>query len=122
MAVHVPLSRAAQREAKERMLSVNNLLSPSNGDPIVSPTQDIVLGLLLHDERAQLRGGPGQGTVPAGGARSSPRWRRRSSPTTPGAVDLQAQVTVRTDREGGVSQRIETTIGESSSTWPCRPS
>ena len=44
MAVHVPLSRAAQAEARERMLSVNNLLSPSNGDPIVSPTHDIVLG------------------------------------------------------------------------------
>src|SRR6187431_959059 len=44
MAVHVPLSSAAQREARERMLSIYNMLSPANGDPIVSPSQDIVLG------------------------------------------------------------------------------
>ena len=35
MAVHVPLSAAAQREARERMLSIYNMLSPANGDPIV---------------------------------------------------------------------------------------
>ncbi len=44
MAVHVPLSKAAQVEARERMLSLHNLLSPSNGDPIITPQQDIVLG------------------------------------------------------------------------------
>ncbi len=44
MAVHVPLSAAAKREARESMLSVNNLLLPSNGEPIVSPTLDMVLG------------------------------------------------------------------------------
>jgi DNA-directed RNA polymerase subunit beta' len=45
MAVHVPLSAAAKREAREQMLSVNNLLQPSNGDPIVAPTLDMVLGV-----------------------------------------------------------------------------
>ena len=44
MAVHVPLSTAAQEEAREMMLSTANLLSPANGEPIVSPTQDMVLG------------------------------------------------------------------------------
>src|SRR5918997_1017734 len=44
MAVHVPLAKAAQEEARNRMLSVRNLLSPSNGDPIITPAQDIVLG------------------------------------------------------------------------------
>jgi DNA-directed RNA polymerase subunit beta' len=44
MAVHVPLSKAAQAEARTRMLSLHNLLSPSNGDPIITPQQDIVLG------------------------------------------------------------------------------
>ncbi|MCD6318564.1 DNA-directed RNA polymerase subunit beta' [Candidatus Aerophobetes bacterium] len=44
MAVHVPLSYEAQLEAKILMLSQNNILSPSNGDPIVTPTQDITLG------------------------------------------------------------------------------
>ncbi len=44
MAVHVPLSRAAQKEARERMMSNRNLLSPANGEPIVNPTKDMVLG------------------------------------------------------------------------------
>jgi DNA-directed RNA polymerase subunit beta' len=45
MAVHVPLSIEAQVEARVLMMSTNNLLSPANGRPIISPTQDIVLGL-----------------------------------------------------------------------------
>jgi len=44
MAVHVPLSEAAQREARELMLSSRNLLLPSSGEPTVSPTKDMVLG------------------------------------------------------------------------------
>ncbi len=44
MAVHVPLSRKAQEEARSRMLSKYNLLSPAHGDPIITPSQDIVLG------------------------------------------------------------------------------
>ncbi len=44
MAVHVPLSPKAQEEARMRMLSKYNLLSPANGDPIITPSQDIVLG------------------------------------------------------------------------------
>ncbi len=45
MAVHVPLSIEAQTEARVLMLSTNNILSPANGDPIIVPTQDIVLGI-----------------------------------------------------------------------------
>ena len=44
MAVHVPLSTAAQEEARTMMLSTANLLSPADGSPVVSPTQDMVLG------------------------------------------------------------------------------
>src|SRR5437660_2424650 len=44
MAVHVPLSSAAQEEARTMMLSTANLLSPADGTPVVAPTQDIVLG------------------------------------------------------------------------------
>jgi len=44
MAVHVPLSRAAVREAREFMLSVNNMLLPSSGEPVMTPTLDMVLG------------------------------------------------------------------------------
>lgn len=44
MAVHVPLSRQAQEEARTRMLSTYNLLSPAHGEPVITPSQDIVLG------------------------------------------------------------------------------
>ncbi|MCE5275356.1 MAG: DNA-directed RNA polymerase subunit beta' [Syntrophaceae bacterium] len=45
MAVHVPLSVEAQVEARVLMMSTNNILSPSNGKPVIAPTQDIVLGI-----------------------------------------------------------------------------
>ncbi|MFZ1712520.1 MAG: DNA-directed RNA polymerase subunit beta', partial [Nitrosomonas sp.] len=45
MAVHVPLSLEAQMECRTLMLSTNNILSPANGEPIIVPSQDIVLGL-----------------------------------------------------------------------------
>jgi DNA-directed RNA polymerase subunit beta' len=44
MAVHVPLSKEAQKEAKDIMLSSHNLLKPATGSPVISPSQDIVLG------------------------------------------------------------------------------
>ena len=45
MAVHVPLSLEAQAEARVLMLASNNILAPANGDPVIVPTQDVVLGL-----------------------------------------------------------------------------
>jgi len=45
MAVHVPLSLESQLEARALMMSSNNILSPANGDPIIVPSQDVVLGL-----------------------------------------------------------------------------
>ena len=45
MAVHVPLSVEAQLEARTLMMATNNVLSPANGEPIIVPTQDVVLGL-----------------------------------------------------------------------------
>ncbi|MHC6215655.1 DNA-directed RNA polymerase subunit beta' [Stenotrophomonas acidaminiphila] len=45
MAVHVPLSLEAQLEARALMMSTNNILSPANGEPIIVPSQDVVLGL-----------------------------------------------------------------------------
>ncbi len=57
MAVHVPLSTAAQEEAKTMMLSTANLLSPADGTPIVAPTQDMVLGCYyLTMERQSVSG------------------------------------------------------------------
>jgi DNA-directed RNA polymerase subunit beta' len=61
MAVHVPLSAEAQAEARILMLSAHNVLSPAHGDPIVAPTQDMVIGsyylTVAHD------GEPGEGRV-----------------------------------------------------------
>jgi DNA-directed RNA polymerase subunit beta' len=57
MAVHVPLSIEAQIEARVLMMSVNNILSPANGKPIVIPTQDMVLGIYyLSKERSGAKG------------------------------------------------------------------
>ena len=57
MAVHVPLSLEAQAEARLLMLSANNLLSPASGRPVVTPTQDIVLGVYyLTDMNPGLKG------------------------------------------------------------------
>jgi DNA-directed RNA polymerase subunit beta' len=59
MAVHVPLSVEAQLEARALMMSSNNILSPANGEPIIVPTQDVVLGLYYMTR--QLEGARGQG-------------------------------------------------------------
>ena len=57
MAVHVPLSIEAQLEARTLMMSSNNILSPANGEPIIVPTQDVVLGLYyMTRERVDARG------------------------------------------------------------------
>jgi DNA-directed RNA polymerase subunit beta' len=59
MAVHVPLSVEAQLESRALMMSTNNILSPANGEPIIVPTQDVVLGLYYMTR--QLEGARGQG-------------------------------------------------------------
>ena len=61
MAVHVPLSEEAQAEARLLMLGANNILSPKSGDPIVTPSQDMVIGnYYLTQEKA---GEDGEGRV-----------------------------------------------------------
>ena len=61
MAVHVPLSLEAQMEARTLMLASNNVLAPANGDPIIVPSQDIVLGL-YYMTRDKING-LGEGTL-----------------------------------------------------------
>ncbi|MFC1807042.1 DNA-directed RNA polymerase subunit beta' [Candidatus Omnitrophota bacterium] len=61
MAVHVPLSIEAQMECRLLMLATNNIFSASNGEPIVSPTQDIVLG--IHYLTKEDRGRRGEGII-----------------------------------------------------------
>ncbi|MEH6518865.1 MAG: DNA-directed RNA polymerase subunit beta' [Halioglobus sp.] len=57
MAVHVPLTIEAQLEARALMMSTNNILSPANGEPIIVPSQDVVLGLYyMTRERVNAKG------------------------------------------------------------------
>jgi DNA-directed RNA polymerase subunit beta' len=102
MAVHVPLSMAAQREARERMLSIYNMLSPANGDPIVSPSQDIVLG--CYYMTVMRRGAEGEGKIFA-----NPQEAILAYNT--GTVHLQAPVMVRMQLNGGKPTLEETTVG-----------
>src|SRR5690606_35568987 len=57
MAAHVPLTLEAQLEARALMMSTNNILSPANGEPIIVPSQDVVLGLYyMTRERINAKG------------------------------------------------------------------
>ncbi len=97
MAVHVPLSLDAQIEARVLMLSVNNLLSPANGKPIVIPTQDMVLGIYYLTK--QQKGANGEGKIFA-----DPEDVRIAYDA--GVVDIHAGVKVRMNGEF-----VETTAG-----------
>ena len=59
MAVHIPLSIEAQLEARTLMLASNNVLSPANGEPIIVPTQDVVLGLYYMTRESVVAKGSG---------------------------------------------------------------
>ncbi len=59
MAVHVPLSIEAQLEARTLMMSTNNILSPASGEPIIVPTQDVVLGLYYMTRESAAAKGSG---------------------------------------------------------------
>jgi DNA-directed RNA polymerase subunit beta' len=97
MAVHLPLSAEAQAEARILMLSSNNILSPANGRPITSPTQDMVLGLYyLTMERI---GVLGEGRAFGSIAEAIMAHDQHS-------VSLQAKVKIRVKGE-----TLETTIG-----------
>ena len=105
MAVHVPLSVEAQAEARFLMLASNNILKPQDGKPVVSPTQDMVIG--CYYLTLVRPGAKGEGK-----AFHSEREAVMAYQT--GVVDLQAQVRVRIEREWqGETRRkvIETTVG-----------
>ena len=84
MAVHVPLSLEAQLEARVLMMSTNNILHPANGQPIIVPSQDIVLGLYYLSIMPERRAGRGHGVRQY--RRARPRARRQ------GAVTLHAKI------------------------------
>jgi len=97
MAVHVPLSVEAQVESRVLMMSTNNILSPANGNPVIIPTQDIVLGLYYMTR--QRHGAPGENMC-----FSSPDEARIAYDHN--MVDLQAKIKVRVK-----DSMIETTMG-----------
>jgi DNA-directed RNA polymerase subunit beta' len=111
MAVHVPLSIEAQLEARALMMSSNNILSPANGDPIIVPSQDVVLGL-YYMTRTRINA-KGEGMM-----FSNIDEARRAFED--GAADLQASVKIRVptfevDEEGGepvaIEKIVDTTVG-----------
>ena len=117
MAVHVPLSIEAQLEARALMMSSNNILSPANGEPIIVPSQDVVLGLYyMTREKINARG---EGTV-FGDLTEVHRARNtRNEETGDFHVDLQAKIRVRVqdssiDEDGTLNEQsciVDTTVG-----------
>ncbi len=111
MAVHVPLSLEAQLESRALMMSSNNILSPANGDPIIVPSQDVVLGLYYMTRSRVNATGEGMMFTNIDEARRA---------FESGAADLQARVKIRVptfevEEEGdepvAVEKLVQTTVG-----------
>jgi DNA-directed RNA polymerase subunit beta' len=97
MAVHVPLSVEAQVEARVLMMSTNNILSPANGNPIIVPSQDIVLGLYyMTREKPFVQG---EGKIFSNMEEVWSAWQAQS-------VHLQAKIKCRVEKEV-----VDTTVG-----------
>ena len=102
MAVHVPLSREAVQEARRMMMSTNNMLSPSSGDPIVAPTLDMVLGcyyLTMIEEGAK------------GTGRQFASFEDAQLAFELEVIDVRALIKVRDRSEGNGTGWLETTVG-----------
>jgi len=98
MAVHVPLTEKARKECEEIMLSSRNLLKPSSGDPIVNPSQDIVLGMYYL---TQIKDGlKGEGKYFGSIDETIKAYQS-------GVIDLRAKITLYLDEE-----KIETSAGQ----------
>jgi DNA-directed RNA polymerase subunit beta' len=112
MAVHVPLSLEAQMEARTLMLASNNVLLPSNGEPCIVPSQDIVLG--LYYATRELINAKGEGMLFADISEVARAYETRQ-------VDLHAKISVRIKEvvvgpDGERSDKVtryETTVGRS---------
>jgi DNA-directed RNA polymerase subunit beta' len=111
MAVHIPLSLEAQMECRTLMLSTNNVLSPANGEPIIVPSQDIVLGL-YYMTREKI-GALGEGMIFSDVSEVMRAYASK-------AVELNAKITVRikerqkSDLDESLVEtvaRFETTVG-----------
>jgi len=110
MAVHIPLSVEAQLESRALMMSTNNILSPANGEPIIVPTQDVVLGLYYMTR--QLEGARGQGMYFSDIGEVHRAYENKK-------VDLHARIKVRIDEtiisehgeERHETNLVDTTVG-----------
>ena len=98
MAIHVPLSAEAQAEARVLMLSANNILSPASGRPIVTPTQDMVIGGFYLTEHVE--GAKGEGRV------FRHLWEALRA-YDEGSLELHAEITMRPGK--GVEPYVTTT-------------
>ncbi|WP_031434825.1 DNA-directed RNA polymerase subunit beta' [Methylomarinum vadi] len=110
MAVHIPLSIEAQLEARTLMMATNNILSPANGEPVINPSQDVVLGLyFISREKVNARG---EGSVFTDVAEVIKALDN-------GAVELQSKIQVRVTEQvlqsnGEMEEKVsrkETTVG-----------
>ncbi len=113
MAVHVPLTLEAQLESRALMMSTNNILSPASGQPIIVPSQDVVLGIYyMTRERVNARG---EGMFFADTDEVHRAYHA-------GEIDLHARISVRMPDFGGADiadmsapiprlQRVDTTVG-----------
>lgn len=105
MAVHIPLTIEAQLEARSLMMSTNNVLSPANGEPVIVPTQDVVLGLYnLTREKVNARG---EGSVFCDQHEVSRAYEAK-------VVDVHAKVKVRLpilEKGKVVHKLVDTTVG-----------
>jgi len=100
MAVHIPLSKIAVREARELMLSIHNMLLPSCGEPVVTPTLDIVFGCYYL---TTIRPGTkGEGTIFGSFEEAKLAYEL-------GVIDLRAEIEVRDEQRE--RQRIKTSVG-----------
>ncbi len=97
MAVHVPLSVEAQMEARVLMMSTNNILSPANGEPVIIPTQDVVLGIYYMTREKLNAKGEGKTFSSHDEVRIAYDY---------GELDLHAKVKVRID-----GKLVDTTVG-----------
>jgi DNA-directed RNA polymerase subunit beta' len=110
MAVHIPLSIEAQLEARTLMMATNNILSPANGEPVINPSQDVVLGL-YYISREKINA-VGEGSIFID---SSEILKALDSKT----IELQSKIEIRItekikNAEGGfdsVTSRKKTTVG-----------
>ena len=102
MAVHVPLSPEAQAEARYLMLGTHNLLKPSNGKPIATPSQDMVLG--AYYLTLALDGEKGEGKVFKDKEEALMAYAEKQ-------ITLQSKIKVRMFNEEDESKIIDTTLG-----------